>query len=444
MSLKFDAEVGLNAAGFHRGMEGISSSLKNYALGAVGVYSIDRAFEKTIETVKELVNESKRMGVTVEQLQVFRKAAEESGVEIGVLAGAMEKLNVAREKALGGGAGAGKAMSSFAALGVTPAMLSSSSAQDIIFGAIRDKIKSVNPQDIAAPLRDILGKGFGPLIPLISTDMKELQDRMQKFGMIMSGETAHKLKEIDDALHSVTNVLVNALAPALVAFAEFILDTFTGTGFLGKAVEGLIFVLQKAGILSDKSGYAGHSASERAGVAQGIIDKMSEDRNVNDATAFQHKMGAMGKDGIFGDFKGHTGTDFFHFLQKLIEADTDATVAASKTSDATMAALRQAVDQFKAGLKNPPPPNPNPGNGDPGDPADTKSGPSIRNEGFQGDALIKVGNFLGSSRGTINNAQGRLEQHAATTARNTHTMIDRLDELIRRNQPPMGGDDWIT
>src|ERR1035438_2533621 len=126
MGLNLMATIGFDSTKFEKGMhrvgESVMETVKAYALGAVGAYALGSVLEKTIETVKELVNESKRMGVTVEQLQVMRKAAEESGVEIGVLAGAMEKLNVAREKALGGGAAGAKASASFAALGVTPAM----------------------------------------------------------------------------------------------------------------------------------------------------------------------------------------------------------------------------------------------------------------------------------------------------------------------------------
>ena len=224
MGLNLEAKISLDAASFQRGMANVTNSVMNtvkaYALGAIGVTALEKAFFKTLETVKDLINESKRMGVTVEQLQVMKKAASGAGVEISLLAGSMEKLNVARSKALGGGAAGAKAMASFSAVGVTPAMLQTLPAQDIIFGAIRDKIKSVNPQDVAGPLRDILGRGFGPLVPLITKDMAALQVKMEKFGMIISTETAYQLREFDIALNSVKNIMVSGIAPYMVKFGE--------------------------------------------------------------------------------------------------------------------------------------------------------------------------------------------------------------------------------
>jgi hypothetical protein len=225
MGLKLEAEIGLNAASFQRGItqvnNSISNTVKSYALGAVGVYSIEKAFAKTLETVKELYNESKRMGVSVENLQVMRKAAASAGVEMSTLAGAMEKLNVARSKALGGDS---KALASFGALGVSKERLETAPAEDIIFGEISKKIKSVNPQDIAAQLRDVMGRGYGEMVPLMAKDMDALRDKMQRMGMIISSETVAELKQFDAAINSLKNLLVGYLADALAGFGEGLMD----------------------------------------------------------------------------------------------------------------------------------------------------------------------------------------------------------------------------
>jgi uncharacterized protein (DUF433 family) len=221
MGLKLEAEIGLNAASFQRGItqvnNSISNTVKSYALGAVGVYSIEKAFAKTLETVKELYNESKRMGVSVENLQVMRKAAASAGVEMSTLAGAMEKLNVARSKALGGDS---KALASFGALGVSKERLETAPAEDIIFGEISKKIKSVNPQDIAAQLRDVMGRGYGEMVPLMAKDMDALREKMQRMGMIISSETVAELKQFDAAINSLKNLLVGYLAQALASFGD--------------------------------------------------------------------------------------------------------------------------------------------------------------------------------------------------------------------------------
>jgi hypothetical protein len=51
----------------------------------------------------------------------------------------------------------------------------------------------------------------------------------------------------------------------------------------------------------------------------------------------------------------------------------------------------------------------------------------------EGDSLVKVGNFLGSSRGIIGGAQARLERHAAQTAQNTTRMIELLDRIANNS-----------
>lgn len=230
MGLDLKATIGLDATHFERGMnkaKGLANdfagSLKSYVVGAIGVTSIGLAFEKTIESAKELVNQSKRMGVSIEQLQVLKKAASSAGMELQDLAGIFEKLNVFRAKALSGGKEGEKSINSAAQLGISKNMLANMDAVQLLFGPIRDKIKTVNPQEIAAPLRELLGRGFGPIVPVLSKDLGALQKKMESLGMIMSTETAQGLKELDTRLNSMKNILVTTLAPAFLYLGEVVL-----------------------------------------------------------------------------------------------------------------------------------------------------------------------------------------------------------------------------
>ena len=109
--------------------ERVADSVKSFVIGAVGVYGIEEAFRKTIETARELVNTSQRLDTSVETLQVLREAAKDAGVEFDKVADALNRLNVARQKALGGDA---KSLQAFAALGVTATDLRTEKSGDII------------------------------------------------------------------------------------------------------------------------------------------------------------------------------------------------------------------------------------------------------------------------------------------------------------------------
>lgn len=224
MGLKLMAEVGLDGSGFERGLHKIghaaTHNLKNLVVGAFGVYSIHQAIHKTVETAEELVTASRRMGIAVEQLQVLKHAAKENFVEFGKLAGAFERLNVAREKALGSGPTAAKALAAFARLGVTQDQLRSQTAAQLFMGPMRQKVIGSGQQEVIKPLRDLFGKGGGEFIPLLQTNFEELQHKMEHLGSIMTTETAVKVKLLADEFGLLGNIIVAQTAPALVAFTE--------------------------------------------------------------------------------------------------------------------------------------------------------------------------------------------------------------------------------
>jgi hypothetical protein len=232
MALNLQAVISLDSSGFQTGANKVKSmtgelanSLKSYVMGAIGVTSVGLAFEKTMESAKELVNESKRMGISIEQLQVLKKAASGAGVEMDALATTFEKLNVFRAKALGGGAEGDKALGAAGKLGITKSMFETMNAQEILFGPLRQKILSTNPQEIAGPLRELLGRGFGPILPLLTKDLGALQKKMESLGMIMSTSTAVGLKQLDTQINSMKNILTVALAPAFLKLGEVVLRT---------------------------------------------------------------------------------------------------------------------------------------------------------------------------------------------------------------------------
>lgn len=229
MALKLQAEIGLDGSGFESGLRRIehaaghvAGELKGLALQAFGIYGVEQAIHKTVDRAEELVTASKRLGVGVEQLQVMRQAAKESGVELNNLETAFEKINVARAKALGGGDGSSAALAAFKNLGVTKEALRTITAGGLFLGPIRDTANRRSQEDLAGPMKEIFKKGFGELIPLLKSDFQELEEKMKHLGSVMTTETAVQVKYLADEFGLISNIIVAQLAPALISFVEFV------------------------------------------------------------------------------------------------------------------------------------------------------------------------------------------------------------------------------
>jgi len=361
MALKLMAEVALDGSGFERGLHRIghaaTHNLKSLVVGAFGVYSIHQAIHKTVETAEELVTASRRLNITVEQLQVMRQAAKENGVEFGKLAGAFERLNVAREKALGSGPTAAKAMAAFARLGVSADQLRSQSAAQLFSGPIRQKVMGSDSQDIIKPLRDIFGRGGGELIPLLKVDFEELQHKMENLGSIMSTETAVKLRYLADEFGLLSNIIALQTGPALLSLAEIIFS-FVGkwkatSSYWGSLTSNIIPPESAKAVFGDK------------GYINSLIDNIGS---------------------MFSD-------------DKITEAE-QAYMETESGFQSGIDKIKEELAKAAERLKNPGAP---PGPPGPDSPEKRKKALKMENS----DALVRVGNFLGQSKDALSRLQER-------------------------------------
>lgn len=192
-----------------------------FAVAAAGVYGVSSAIDKTVESAKELVTTSKRLDMTVEQLQVLRQAAADSGVQFDRMAAGLEKIDVARAHALGGGKDAAKYLQAFQSLGVSAADLKQKTAADLFTGPLAATIRKTNPEEIAGPLHEVFGRGFGEFVPVMKQDFDELGEKMRAAGAIMDGQVAAKLAKISNEFEILSRIVTTQLAPALLKFAEW-------------------------------------------------------------------------------------------------------------------------------------------------------------------------------------------------------------------------------
>jgi hypothetical protein len=227
VGLKLIGEIALDGAGFERGLHQashhVSDFVKNATVAAFGFYGVEESIKKTVETATELVNTSRRLDVSVEQLQLLKAAAKEGGTEIGALSSAFEKLDIARAKALNGDK---EALAAFAKLGVTGAQLKDQTAAMIFTTSLSSTAKNNSVEDIGPALKEVLGKGFGELIPTLKTDFDELGAKLKKLGSIMDSETAVSLKMMGDEFEIIGTILTTHLAPALLWTAETLYKAF--------------------------------------------------------------------------------------------------------------------------------------------------------------------------------------------------------------------------
>lgn len=363
MGLKLLAEIGLDGSGFERGLHKIgrdaAASVKNLAVQAFGIYGVEQAIAKTVETASDLVDASQRLDVTVEQLQLLRQAAKDAGSDMGALTGAFEKLDIARAKALGGDK---DAIAAFAKLGVNQAQLQSQTASTLFTGSISNTVKNSNAEDIGPVLKEVFGKSFGELIPVLKTDFDELGGKMKALGTIMDTDTAVKLDALGDNFSLLSSIIAVQLGPVLVQVSILFLEM---VGKI-KAFGAFLGALSEKGLL--KGGAALAQAMLDTPVGK-IIDTVGLGKAIADTLA--------------------PGTEGEDLMTKGAAAFDETDKEYKKLMDAIQDRLDKAAEELK---------HPKPRKVDvPGPDA-----PAAKHmASAQSDSLVRVGNFLGSNGNTI-------------------------------------------
>jgi hypothetical protein len=240
MAFRIHGEVSLDGAMFKRGLSEVGGQttefLKRFALGAVGIASVEQAFEKTIDSAKELVDTSKKLDVTVEQLQVLRQAAEENGQEFDAMSKALERFNAIRENVLEGGKGSAAQSAALQRLGVSPTQLRDQTAAQTLMNQISATANKSNAADIANDLKTIFGRNGEELFGTLKTNFVDLEGEMKKYGELMDGMTAVQLKNFGESMEIAGHIIIAQLAPGLSQFARALLFA---VGSLNSFTKGL-------------------------------------------------------------------------------------------------------------------------------------------------------------------------------------------------------------
>jgi len=311
----------------------------------------------------------------------LRQAAKEAGTEMETVSTALEKINQARAKALGGDRAASAA---FGALGVSQTDLKTKRAADLFMHEISETVKKVSPEQIAQPLREVLGRGAGQGIAVLKTDFDELDKKMQ--GFMMSGEVAEKLKQLSEGLSFMGTVLIVQLAPAILWCADALLTLMKSAINFAQWVDkktGLGDAAKISGALSGQTDLKGQAKILGSILIQDIKNggKITEEQR-------QSILKANGVDParLDKDVKDSAGDSFMVFADKI-----------KSTIDALLSGKLKGFDQ-EADFN-----------------ATADVAKKMRGNGrIESDSLVKVGNFLGSNIGAVH-AAARMEQYSKTT-----------------------------
>jgi len=226
--------------------------------GAFSVGAFASMVQSSIDAADSLSKLSQRTGETVENLAKLQYAGSLADVSNEALATSLKKLSKNMAEAVGG---TGDVADAFKAIGVavTGADGSLRSSGDVL-NDIADKFASYEDSAAKAALAQALfGRSGADLIPLLnsgSQGLKDMGDEAQRFGIVISTETAQSAEKFNDQMTRINTVmssffvqtsaemlpLLNELADSLVNIAkdgEGVRHVFPG---IAEVLRGLIVI----------------------------------------------------------------------------------------------------------------------------------------------------------------------------------------------------------
>lgn len=194
--------------------------------GALAIGELARVAQEGLEYASSLGEVATQLGVTTKELQEFRYAASQAGVETGEMDQALSQLT----RRLGDAAQGAKApLAAFERLGVNIRdanghVLDAGDAIPLIAEGLQ-KIES--PAERAAILVDLFGKSGQKLAPLLeggAAGVNNLRDAAHELGIVLSQEQIQKADDTADKLSAMKQVLEAKIAGAVADNADSILE----------------------------------------------------------------------------------------------------------------------------------------------------------------------------------------------------------------------------
>lgn len=205
--LSFMARLGLDATGFEKNMAKADSQVTRFGTQTLGALkgqlaaafsfgAIAAGINHAVESASKLNDQTARLGVGTKFFQEWAFGLKQAGASSEDLTGFLEKLSVARTKALGGSDSEGNAFKQF---GISLKELQSGSLESIA-GKVAKAFESGNPQQFIESLRTIGGRGVGGLVSAFSDGMDDAAKQAQELGLVLTDETIQALDALGDRM----------------------------------------------------------------------------------------------------------------------------------------------------------------------------------------------------------------------------------------------------
>lgn len=201
-------KIGVDGTQFETGMKRVQSTGTAFAkdfkkeVGSTlaAMFAVDKVVEygkKAVDLAGKLTDLSNKIGVSASFLQEMSYAAELGGASLDDVSSSLEKMSIARSKALGGDSAMVEA---FAKLGVSAEMLRTARLEDIFAKVGAAFEGGINPQPLLGALREIAGKSSTALIPAMADGLQDAAEKARTLGLVMEDEVVTALDDIGDRI----------------------------------------------------------------------------------------------------------------------------------------------------------------------------------------------------------------------------------------------------
>jgi len=217
--------LGLDGSGWQQGLIRAEIATKRFARSMGGrfaalfsVGALTLAVRRTAEYGAQLTKLSGQTGASVESLQRMDRALKDSGASLEDLTTAWVHMNVAREKALA--KPQGEEASAFQRLGVSRGDLATQTAEQITRKIVLTFQNTTNVEALLAPFRQVAGRGAAALVHAFRDGLDQMYQDIE----VMSDEEAQMLDELQNSWDSMWQTLQVRLAPAIIIATQAMSD----------------------------------------------------------------------------------------------------------------------------------------------------------------------------------------------------------------------------
>ena len=268
------------------GSGGLDSVLNQFGLSmnklsagaALGFF--EELIRRSINTAEELGHMSEKVGISVESLSTLKFAAQMADVPFETLTNAIGKFSKAAYTAVNGNADMQKR---FSDLGISIADSNGKfKSTDQLLLEVSDKFRNM-PDGIRKTglAMELFGKSGKEIIPLLNSDIRQLQEEARNLGLEISSNTAaqaealhQNLKILEGAVQGAGLALAKDLMPALIAASTNMVSTGTGAKNTSPIIETLSIIVRGLALALGAVATTGMIAGTALGTYGAVMAKL--------------------------------------------------------------------------------------------------------------------------------------------------------------------------